>query len=229
MVITSMEILVFGDVHSNIDALSDIIKKIKIAPDVVICPGDFTDMFNSIEGFSQIEVADMVLQKLLSFNCPVLCVPGNHDPYEIIKLFNKYSVNLHGKSRKIKDLFFIGWGGASTPFNTYFEPGREETITGLEKISRESPGEKTVLVVHEPPKNTKVDRISTGQHVGSMVIRKFIESKKPLLCLSAHIHESGGEDMIGRTKIFYPGPVYEGFYGKVFVEAGKVKCERKKI
>ena len=222
-----MKILVFGDVHGKIDVLSNIIKNIKIKPDLVICPGDFTDMFERIEGFSQLDVSNMVIQKLVSFRCPVLCVPGNHDPYDILKLFDRYKINIHGKKRNINGLNFIGWGGALTPFHTLFEPSDEETISNLEKLSK---GLKDfVLIVHNPPKNTKVDKVFSGAHVGSEIIRNFIEKTKPILCISAHIHEAGGVDKIGNTTLFYPGPVYEGKYGIVNIENKKVSCEIKKI
>ncbi|MFH1444881.1 MAG: metallophosphoesterase, partial [Nanoarchaeota archaeon] len=224
-----MKILVFGDVHGKMDILSNIIKNIKIKPDIVICPGDFTDMFETIEGFSQIDIADMILQKLLSFNCPVICVPGNHDPPDILKLFNQYGANLHGKLKEINGFLFMGWGGALTPFNTYFEPSSEETRTNLNRMSDKIKNKKFILVVHDPPKNTNVDRVMSGGHVGSSVIKEFIIKQKPILCISAHIHESGGTDRVGDTILFYPGPVYEGFYGVVNIDDKKITCEVKKV
>ena len=32
----------------------------------------------------------MVVQKLLIPNKPLLCVPGNQDPFEIVEMFNEY-------------------------------------------------------------------------------------------------------------------------------------------
>ena len=53
-----------------------------------------------------------------------------------------------------------------------------------------------ILVSHSPPYATPLDIIGTGQHVGSMSIRKFIEkwSRKGFLIASlhGHIHESPG-------------------------------------
>ena len=221
-----MKVLVFGDVHGKIDALSDVIKNIKTKPDLVICPGDFTDMFEKIEGFSQLDIADIIIQKISSFGCPVLCVPGNHDPYEILKMFDNYKTNIHGKRKDVGGLTFIGWGGALTPFNTYFEPSENETKNSLEKLVK-GVGSGFVLVVHNPPKNTKLDKTLSGTHVGSNVIRRFIEKYKPLLCVSAHIHEAGGIDKIGETTLFYPGPIYEGKYGIINIKGKNVKCEIK--
>lgn len=68
---------------------------------------------------------------------------------------------------------------------------------------------KTVYVFHTPPNNTNLDitshhAASRGQHVGSMAVRLFIETRQPYLTLHGHIHETvdiSGEfkDKIGNT------------------------------
>jgi Icc-related predicted phosphoesterase len=218
-----MKLLIIADIHGQYKQLDDIIDKVERDIDIVICPGDFTDMFDIPSGFSQIDIATIVLQKLLTLKKPTLCVPGNHDPYEIIDLFNEMGVNIHNKSRKISELIFAGYGGASTPFNTNFEPTEAEIETNLAKFKPD------VLIVHAPPFNTLCDRIPSGQNVGSKAIRSFIQKNQPILTICAHIHESAGQDMIGKTKIFYPGPAYNGFYGIVTIQDKEVKCEIKKV
>jgi Icc-related predicted phosphoesterase len=222
-----MKILVVADVHGEIDKLSKLVHNFKEDVDIVICPGDFTDMFNIPEGFSQLDIAEMVVHKLLSLKKPVLCLPGNHDPYETIEIFDEYGVNLHGCVKTINKTDFVGFGGAETPFHTKFEPSEKDIEDCLLCIEPKIKN-KFILVTHNPPANTKLDEVPGSQHVGSAAIRKFIEEKKPLLGISAHIHENSSVDMIGNTKIFYPGPIFEGFYG--IVEVGEdVKCEIKKI
>jgi Icc-related predicted phosphoesterase len=224
-----MKILVIADMHGYSDDVSTFFKKIDATDfDLIICPGDFTDMFNQPPGFSQHNIADLILQKLVAFRTPLLCVPGNHDPYEIIDAFEEYDVNLHGKVKKFKGETFMGWGGAVTPFHTAFEPTEEETREALEDMGKKV-GDDFILISHNPPKNTKLDRVATGEHVGSQVIRDFIEKKKPKLVITAHIHESSGEDRIGESPIFYPGPFYTGRYGVIDVQGKKVKCEIKRI
>ena len=223
-----MKILVIADIHGYSKETFGFFDKIKENPDVVICPGDFTDMFSNNQGLSQYEIAELVLQKLLSFNKPLLCVPGNHDPYEITDLFNEYGTNLHGKRRTLNGFSFVGFGGAATPFRTIFEPTEEEIREGLSPFAAKT-SKNTILVVHNPPKNTKLDRIETGEHVGSQEIRRFVERAKPLLVISAHIHENNGTDRIGETTLFYPGPFYEGNYGIVRITKNKVACEAKTL
>jgi Icc-related predicted phosphoesterase len=224
-----MKILVIADVHGYSEDISAFFSKMDPKEyDLLVCPGDFTDMFNQPPGFSQHNVADIILQKLVAFGIPLLCVPGNHDPYEIIEAFDEYGANLHNKKKTFGGERFIGWGGALTPFHTAFEPTEEETAAALGELGRgEPPG--AILVVHNPPLNTLLDKTATGEHVGSSAIREFIEEKKPKLVISAHIHESRGEDVVGESKIFYPGPFYTGAYGVVDVNGNDVKCEIKKI
>jgi Icc-related predicted phosphoesterase len=224
-----MKILVIADLHGYSDDISNFFKKIDAGGfDLIICPGDFTDMFNQPPGFSQHNIADIILQKLLSFGVPVLCVPGNHDPYEIIDAFEEYGVNLHGKVRRLGGETFVGWGGALTPFNTAFEPTEEETQETLNNMA-EKAGSDFILVLHNPPKGTKLDRTATGEHVGSRAIRNFIEKSGPKLAISAHIHESGGQDNLGESVLFYPGPFYTGRYGVVTVSGKKIRCEIKRV
>ena len=158
----------------------------------------------------------------------MICVPGNHDPYDIIDAFEEYDVNLHGKVRKVCGETFAGWGGALSPFNLAFEPTEEETKAGLEEMARKI-GKDFILILHNPPKDTKLDRIISGEHVGSPAEREFIENTQPKLVITAHIHEASGEDRIGKSVLFYPGPFYAGRYGVVTVEGDKIKCEIKKI
>ncbi len=221
------KILVIADVHGEFEKFSEVMDSLKENDfDLVICPGDFTDMNNTPEGYSQVDIAELILQKILSLGKPVLCVPGNHEPYDILEVFDDYDVNLHGRIRKFKDTEFIGFGGAATPFNTKFEPTEEEIKEALEKKVKSVKG-KFILVTHNPPFGTNLDKTETGEHVGSKVIREFIENNKPLLAISAHIHEAGGNDKLNGTTLFYPGVAYEGYYG--LVDVGKeIKCEIRK-
>ena len=220
-----MRILVVADIHGKFEMVSGILESAEKDFDIILAPGDFTDIFNVPHGFSQENIADMVLQKLLALKKPAFCVPGNHDPYEILEIFDDYNVNLHHKVKTFDGVKFLGWGGAPTPFDTPFEPEEDETHESLESMSPHIERGNFILMTHNPAKNTKLDRIASGEHVGSLEIRKFIEKSQPILAVSAHIHESGGDDTIGKTKLFYPGPLYEGYYGIVDVSGGGVKTK----
>jgi Icc-related predicted phosphoesterase len=223
-----MRILVVADIHGKHGILQTIMENVAGDDfDIIISQGDFTDMFDRTPEFTQLELADIILQKLLIPKKRVLCVPGNHDPYEILDMFDEYKINTHHKVRNENGLSFIGWGGACTPFNTHFEPSEEETEEALSGLLKGIKG-RWVLITHAPPKDTTLDVVESKKHVGSAAIRKIITERRPILALCAHIHENRGTERIGKTTVFYPGPAYEGYYG--FVDIGdRVRCEIRKV
>lgn len=226
--INMVKIMVFADIHGEFEKLSEMIDKISDRDfDAVVCPGDFTDMHNVPEGYSQMDIAEIVVQKLMSFGKPLFCVPGNHEPYDILDVFDEYGVNVHMNHKKLGDFEMIGFGGAATPFNTKFEPTEKEIEEGLECLSKRLKG-RFILITHNPPYGTVLDKTETGEHVGSESVRKFIEKSKPVIAISAHIHEAGGKDSVGKSVLFYPGAVYEGYYGKITI-SDKIECDIRKI
>jgi Icc-related predicted phosphoesterase len=224
-----MKMLVIADVHGKFEALQKIMDVAEKEDfNLIVCPGDFTDMFDIPPNFTQLDIADIVIQKLLIPNKPLLCVPGNHDPYEILDVLDEYGINLHHKIRKAAGLTLAGWGGAPTPFNTLFEPPEGETKEALDRMMKKIEG-RWVLVVHSPPKDTSLDMVGKKKHVGSGAIREAILKKKPVLAISAHIHENSGTDTIGETTVFYPGPAYNGFYGIVEIGKDRTECHIKRV
>jgi hypothetical protein len=69
-----------------------------------------------------------------------------------------------------------------------------------------------IFCPHAPPHGTACDRLRSGEHVGSPTLRALVEREQPDLVLCGHIHESRGEDEIGRTRIVNPGPVASEHY-----------------
>jgi Icc-related predicted phosphoesterase len=87
----------------------------------------------------------------------------------------------------------------------------------LKELAGENSVENDVFLFHTPPFETMLDRAATDGrmidgvpldlHVGSIAVRRFIESRQPLLTLHGHIHESSfltgsWKDRIGRTHMF---------------------------
>jgi Icc-related predicted phosphoesterase len=86
-----------------------------------------------------------------------------------------------------------------------------------------------VAVIHTPPLDTRADRLTSGGHVGSAAVRAFLEETQPALCISGHIHESEGEDRIGRTKVINPGMLAQGGYVVVEPDNGGVVGTLKQV
>ena len=87
----------------------------------------------------------------------------------------------------------------------------------IELLAEGANMEHAVFLFHTPPHKTHLDRaaldgkkiehIPLDVHVGSIAVRRFIESRQPLITLHGHIHESARltgfwKDIIGRTQMF---------------------------
>jgi len=93
----------------------------------------------------------------------------------------------------------------------------------LDRLTGDADLSRAVLLFHTPPYQTKLDRAALDGrmvdyapldiHVGSIAVRRFIETRQPLLTLHGHVHESARltgswQDRIGRTLIL--GAAHDG-------------------
>jgi len=70
----------------------------------------------------------------------------------------------------------------------------------LDSLAGQEPLDRATFLFHTPPHDTPLDRaaldgktyehIALDVHVGSIAVRRFIETRQPLLTLHGHIHES---------------------------------------
>lgn len=87
----------------------------------------------------------------------------------------------------------------------------------LDKLVGDSHLDNSIFLFHSPPYQTKLDRadldgkmvdhVPLDVNVGSIAIRRFIESKQPTITLHGHVHESTRltgtwKDRIGKTQLF---------------------------
>jgi len=88
--------------------------------------------------------------------------------------------------------------------------------------------QKVIFLTHNPPIDTKLDRINYkaspahGKHFGSQLSRKMIEKHKPLICICGHMHENRGLTKLKTTTCFNAGCLRErGFF--ILKERGKIE------
>jgi len=220
-----VNILAVSCFHSDIENLLNFIDRISsFNIDVVVCPGDFTDNYLP-KGFSRVDLAAIIIEELSILKKPIIAVPGSWDG-EIIGFLEKKGVSVHGKGKVVDKIGFYGFGGARTPFGTPFEPEDSEIKRGLERAFHDvRKAGVLVQVTHAPPARTGVDVISSGAHVGSETVRKFIEEKQPAVAICSHIHEGRGVDEIGKTKIVNSGRFPEGYCGLISIENGNTRAK----
>ena len=187
--------------------------------DYIIITGDITN-------FGSRRDAEKVINTLMAINGNLLGVAGNLDQPDVTRYLEDIGLSLHGKGRIIDGVGIVGLGGSNyTPFETPFEFSEQGLARLLAKgISQIGNTKDHILVSHTPPFQTKVDKLLNGSYVGSTAVRTYIEEKRPLFCLSGHIHESGGQDYIGRTLVLNPGTISDGGYIEVLFEKGGISA-----
>ena len=215
--------IAFGDVHQSV-------KFVDLLPDLeeisgVIITGDLTN--HSPEGAIE-KVWDSIYRR----NKNILAQLGNMDSSNVTDFLKKKGANLHCEFRELAEgIKTMGVGcSIATPFGTPSEISEDEMTQYLEDTHHElGEYEQLLLVVHDAPFNTKLDVIGNGMHVGSKAVRGFIEKHQPDIVLCGHIHESRGEDSIGKSRIFNPGMASGGGYVLVSIEDGKLDATLKQI
>ncbi len=198
-----MKICAFGDIHMEYGAAAAV-AGISQA-DLVIITGDLTN-------FGHRRDAQQVLDNIGVEKERLLALHGNLDHPDVAQLLEEFGIDLHGKGIIRGEVGIFGVGGSNiTPFNTPSEYSEEEIARILEQgYAQVEAAPIKIMVSHTPPVDTACDRISSGAHVGSEAVRRFIEEKRPALCLTGHIHEAKAVDRIGDTLVINPGMVKDG-------------------
>ena len=201
-----MKIISFGDIHEDLNNLTLLKNELESA-DLVIVTGDLTN-------FNGRKEAERVIDEIMKYNENVLAQLGNLDQPEVNDYLTEKSINLHRNGFIRDDIGIFGVGGSNlTPFNTPTEFSEDEIETFLlEGIDKVKDAKFKIMVPHMPPKDTKLDIISAGVHVGSQSVHDFISKYKPDIALSGHIHEARGSDTIESTLAFNAGMFREGGY-----------------
>ncbi len=213
-----MRIIAFTDIHGAYTKVQEILTEEKTV-DAVILGGDLTTVGTPKE-------AEEAVKLFQSFGKPLFVVAGNMDVPELDTTFNKLQISINARGRILNEAGFFGVSGSPfTPMHTPYEIPEEEIKKRAESGWQEVQSARwKIFVPHAPPRDTKVDRIHAGSHVGSTAVRVFIEKYQPDVCVCGHIHEARGTDVLGKTQIVNCGPTGKGCYA--VIELGeKIKVE----
>ena len=218
-----VKIFAFTDFHGSHEAFQKAQERIaKEKPDLVLVAGDITNY----DG----ERAKHLLSELAKAGSPIYFVPGNMDNAELKDwTLNGIVHGLHGRCEYAAGVALIGLGGSPHGvFSTPFELSEHEGAELLEDAMKIYHGGHLILLSHCPPKDTKIDRTSGGEHIGSLSVRRFVERNQPVLVLSGHVHEAQGSDMVGSTVVVNTGPAKSGNYVRINLD-DKVKITFEKF
>ena len=204
-----MIIVGITDAHGYPSAAAGLARALASA-DLVLLAGDITH-------FGGGDDAAEVIDALAQCNPNILAISGNCDRPEVGELLAERGIALHGRGIVRAGVGFVGVGGSlACPSPTPNETTEAGLAGALDEGLAELPdGAPLVMVVHHPPCDTAVDNSTTKGHVGSRSVRSFIETHRPLVCISGHIHEAVGTDAIGPTRLINPGPMREGRYAYI--------------
>jgi len=218
-----MKIISFGDIHEDTSNFIKI-KSVLETADLIVISGDLTNCHGKVE-------AKNVLDTIRKHNKNMLVQYGNMDKSEVDEYLTSEGINLHGNGYLFEDVGIFGCGGSTpTPFNTPSEISdmdiKRYLTNGYIKVKD---AKWKIMVCHTPPKDTAIDVIRSGLHVGSSVVRDFIVQYKPDVCISGHIHESRGTEMVGNTLILNAGMFRDGWYIEVVIDKGSISAVLKSV
>jgi Icc-related predicted phosphoesterase len=207
-----MNIAYLVDVHDRFEAVPQALTQIG-AVDLLLIGGDITTAGTPEQAARAIEQWRPLAPRLLA-------VAGNMDSPEIDARLAELGVALDGRGHRFGDVGVFGVSASPrSPLHTPYELEDDELVRRLEAgFAEVRECRVRILCPHAPPANTTCDRLPSGEHVGSGVLREFIEREQPDVVLCGHIHEARGIDEIGAARIVNPGPVRDGHYVVVDVD-----------
>ncbi len=213
----------FGDIHEKIS----LVHKIDAIPQAqsVLIAGDLTNAGGR-------DAASSVINEIERINPRIYAQIGNMDTYEVHEYLTEKGVNTHAETIDLgHGVGLMGLGYSNpTPFHTPSEADEEQLAEWLAQTRRKaSEFDYLILMSHTPPHGTRSDRIQSGQSVGSLSVRHFIEEVQPDVCLTGHIHEAKSVDQIGKTRIVNPGLFEEGGYALIRLEDGQLTIHLRQV
>jgi len=132
-------------------------------------------------------------------------------------MFTEMGINLNGRGVVIDEVGLFGLGGSPpTPFATPSEFSEQELNTTIRQAYEDVKEARIkILFSHTPPIDTLLDRVRSGEHVGSQAVRSFLEESDCSACVCGHIHEAVGTDQVGSAVVINPGMLAQGGYARI--------------
>ena len=202
-----MRLLSITDLHGNRNSLGRIARGAGEV-DAILLGGDITNFGNPDEAEDLVRCA--------AEHCPVvLAVVGNCDSADIDSRLVELGVSLSGRGVMHGDVGFHGVSAMPPWLDNMYELSEDEIAAvlkaGYEEI-RSHGARRCVTLSHAPPRDSALDRVHSGDHVGSSALAAFIRREQPDLVICGHIHEARGIDHVGQTTVVNCGLARKGHY-----------------
>ena len=216
---TPFRIIQISDLHGN-TSIIDLIAGEIAAADLLVFSGDLTHDGGKRQ-------AAGIVEKVLGFDVPIVAVPGNWDRPGAADYLKESGISVDGMGRDRGGFRVCGLGGSlPAPVPTPTVHHEHEFAGLLDKLLAEY-ASPDIIVLHQPPADSALDMIQDGTHVGSRAVRQFIERSGAKVCLTGHIHDSPGKEMIGETLTVNPGSAMHGRYAVIELHDRSATAELK--
>ncbi|MET1159986.1 MAG: metallophosphoesterase [Thermoprotei archaeon] len=205
----SIRFLILSDIHERKTGLRNIISSVRDIGgiDYVLVAGDITHFSGRDRAFAIL--ADIIEE----LGKPVLFVPGNCDDPSLLSVeeyLDSQIIGIHNRRYCIDKYVLFGIGGSNiTPFNTLIEWSEEDLRSFIEKVKDVS-RENLIVVTHAPIYGV-MDEIN-GEHVGSKVLREFLDKHGAILWITGHLHEYSACTIVNKCLVVNPGPAMKSYY-----------------
>lgn len=214
-------IIHISDLHGNVKFIASIAGQIKSA-DLVALSGDLTN-------FGGKRQAAGIVDAVREINPRVIAVPGNCDRDGVSRYIEETGISVDCKALEIGGYRIAGMGGslpAPVPMPCVYT--EEQFTDRFHELSVKCTS-PDILVIHQPPVDSNLDKVNSGAHVGSRAVRSYIEASEAIICLTGHIHESVGVDTIGDTTVVNPGPARHGRYALIEIQGRSAAVSLKNL
>lgn len=204
-----IRILGMADLHGHSERLAELED---VDADLIAVCGD-------LHNGGPLEEAVVVAEALARLGLPVLIVPGNMDPKGfVLDLWKDAGLKvMHGSSCRSGEIGFIGFGGMAIgdPMRindqTRFYLPLEDAYESLSTIHNEISGSSCrVVLSHQPPRGA-CDVVHSGESVGCVSLRRYVDDFCPDLLICGHIHEDRGRAELGKTTVVNVGEMRQGY------------------
>ena len=204
-----LRILGMADLHSHAERLAGLED---VDADLIAFCGD-------LHNGGTPEEAMPVAEALASLGPPVLIVPGNMDPKGfVLDLWRNAGLKvMHGRSCQSGGIGVVGFGGMAIHDTVRInDPKRfylpmEVAYESLSKTHGEISGSACrVVLSHQPPRGA-CDVVYSGESVGCVSLRLYVDDFCPDLLICGHIHEGRGKAELGKTTVVNVGEMRQGY------------------
>ncbi len=215
-----MVIVGISDLHGRVDALAALLDQVGRC-DIVALAGDITH-------FGSPKDVDQVIDVCRAHADHVLAVAGNCDSASIDQRLSELGVGLAGRGVIINGVGIHGLSGIPPWRPGMYQFPEDKLASDLQLGFQQIIGASChIVLTHVPPRQSGVDRVLWGCHVGSRAVQEFVSTLQPDILLCGHVHEGRGVERLAKTTIVNCGHAASGYYAKIVIPVPESKDQVK--